>query len=635
MNIHKTISLKLYGLPAIVLIFVCLTVFFNTFANEFVWDDRILITENQHIRDYKNIPLFFTPHYWNALHPDRGLYRPVRAVSLAVDYFFWKLNPFGYHITNILLHIINVVLIFYLVSIMTGKGAEGQEKKTGKLPLFLQPPFLTALFFAVHPIHTESINLIKNRSDLLAFLFFLLSFLLFIKHITGTGRMNRRLLLFGAWFWFVPAVLSKAMALTLPVILALYAICFFSSAEQKKTLFRIVPYIVMILVYFWFMYSFIEPPEPVPPYVPLPADIGQRALTVIKTLGCYFNMLIVPFPLNAERIFGIPSSILEPSVLFSLAVLLLICIGAVTACQRSWILFFSVGWILLTLLPAANIIYLVSRPIAEQRLYIPSFGFCLLLGYGVQRLSGAGAERFNPILSIVAGGLLTGVIVSLYAGITVHRNFDWRDALTFYTRTVAASPTSARMRYNLANALSKAKQYQAAITQYRTALRMKPDYLEAHYNLGITFYEAGRYQEAVSHYKTVLRLEPDNVDALNNLGVVFYDMGRQKDARVFFQDALKLEPDDVKANRNMGDVLFDMGHLEKAAGYYLTALRLQPDLLDVYYKLGEIFMERGEVNKAIQLYSDVLEFYPNDIKIRNELGKALAERRRFEKSELR
>ena len=536
------------------MITVCLTVYFNTFSNQLVWDDQDTITKNIYIRDYKNIPLFFTPYFWNELHPNPGQYRPLRTVSLSLDFRIWGLNPAGYHITNVLLHTFNVILVFCLVNIIVSKQNDGPGLK------FLNLAFLTGLFFAIHPIHTESINFVKNRSDLLAFLFFLSSILLFIKALDATGCKRRGLLFLGAWALFIPAVFSKEMALTLPGVLALYVLCFHPAPGRKSALIHILPYGIIILGFFWFYLTFINPAG-----TPAPIGVYPHLLTIVKTAAIYFKMLLIPFPLIADREFNIPKALSSPDVIPSLLTILLVLAVFARSYRRSTIAFFAIGWILLTLTPAINLVYLVSRPIAEQRLYIPSLGFCLLLAYGIERIS----LRFRasgPAWPIVVCGVLAGTAIGLYSIITIHRNFEWQDELTFCAGSVAANPASIRMRYNLGNALSNAERYQAAIEQYQTALCMNPDYLEAHYNLGITYYETGQYDKAIRHYRAVLALAPDNIDAWNNMGVAFYDSGRLKEARACFEKTLKLAPNDIKARQNMKDVLVDLRRTGRIAG---------------------------------------------------------------------
>ncbi len=558
-------TLKSRIVPVFVLSVVCLALFSNTFTNELVWDDPEIITENVYIRDCKNIFLFFTPHYWNELHPDPSLYRPLRTISFTLDHALWGLNPTGYHITNVLLHVANVLLVFYLTTIITKTRNAGSSAGRSAQKGFLSPAFLTALLFAAHPIHTESINFVKNRSDLMAFLFFFLSALLFIKSFSAAGRKSRGIRIVGAWLLFVPAVLSKEIALTLPGVLVLYAVCFLPRPDRRTALAWIVPYGLMILIFFWTIQTFIASVGPLPAGPPMPRGVGQHLLTVVKTTGIYFKLLVLPFPLSADRAFIVPTGVSSPAVLASLLAVLFLLIVAARTYRRAPIVCFAIGWILLTLVPVSNLVFLVSRPIAEQRLYLPSFGFCLLIGYGIERLACFGPQKGGRPWPILAGIALTVSIVALYAVATVQRNFQWRSNVAFCASTVAANPFSIRMRYNYGNALSDIGAYEEAIRQYQTALHMKSDYLEAHYNLGVTYYKIGHHDKAVHHYRAVLALEPDNIDALNNMGVAFYDSGRLKEALECFREVLRLSPDDVKAERNMKDVLADLDRLETSA----------------------------------------------------------------------
>ncbi len=145
------------------LMLACLAVYANTFSNDFVWDDVFLISGNPLIKDLGNIPLFFTPHYWRDLHPlpnFQDQYRPLRTVTLAVDYFFWKDNPAGFHLTNLLLHMMNVILVFFLTAALAADCGLEQGEKSAGLRSWTGPAFLTALLFAVHPVHTESVTYI-------------------------------------------------------------------------------------------------------------------------------------------------------------------------------------------------------------------------------------------------------------------------------------------------------------------------------------------------------------------------------------------------------------------------------------------------------------------------------------------
>ena len=617
----------------ILLTTVCLALFFNTFSNELVWDDPALIQENPYIRDVRNIPLFFLPGYWNDLHPDPGQYRPLRTASFALDYHFWKLNPAGYHISNVAFHTLNVLLVFWLVTVIRGRRMAATAGKTGRdgLPGLA---FLTALFFAAHPIHTESINLVKNRSDLLAFMFMLLSLLLFVKQFGASRRISRFLLTLTGCFFFMAALTAKEMALSLPGVMALYAVSFVPGIRLKKVLALIVPYAVIIAVFFGFKQfcfdnSFINPAGTTLAGAILPADSGQHILAVIKTIGLYFSMLAVPFPLNAEHAFAIPMSMFERPVLLSLALLSLIGAGALRAYRRDRIVLFAAGWILLTLMPVVNIIYLGTRPVAEQRLYIPSFGFCLLLAYGLTRMTTFWGGHLKPIRARLMIGLLAGGIFWLYAIITVTRNFDWRNEVVFYSRSLIFNPGSVRMHYNLGMALNKAGYYEAAINHYRQALIFHPDYPEAHNNLGVAYYWTGRYKKAIAHYQAALRLKPDSFDLRVNLGLAFYKAGFYQAAERYLQRALRMNPFDVKANIILGDVLAAMGRLDAAAGRLAVARRLRPDWPEVNFKLGNIYLQQGRPDKAVYYYQKTLAVVPDNIDAIYNTGLALMAGREY------
>lgn len=646
------------------LVIMAVAIFGNTFTNELVWDDAHLIKENHYLRRWKNIPLFFTPYYWNELHPSPGVYRPLRTCSLAVDYAFWQLNPVGYRLVNVLLHSVNVLLVYFLVSFIMRQETGDPGGKTAQRKRFFDAPFLTAALFATHPIHTESVNLVKNRSDLLAFMFFVISFLLFVKYLKRPERSPRWMLI-AAWGSFIPALLSKEMALTLPGIVFLYAICFLPAPGLKKTLFRLVPYGVITLIYFWFMSTFIKAAEPLPA-APFPTGSVKHILTVIKTAGIYLKMLAAPYPLNADHAFTLPGSLSDPAVLTGLALLLLIGATAAGTYRRSPMVCFSLGWILLTLVPVANLVFLASRPIAEQRLYIPSLGFCLFLGYGLDKLSYAGQNRLESGRRVALSGILSALVLGAYAGLTVNRNADWRDCLTFYSQTLSANPNSARMHNNLGFTLSETGAYDEAISHYLEALRLQPDFIRALNNLGaalietgrvdeglqyheaafrlqpgrssawfsmgFALYQAGRYEEAVRHYETALRLQPVYLNACYNLGLALFELGRYEAAIDQYRAALSLAPDYVDAHINLGLALSAAHRSDEAVRQFLTAIALDPDSVEAYINLGVELSQGGRLQEAVQYYEAALALDPDCAQAWNNLGALLIKAGRFDEA---
>ena len=437
--LHKSYPKPLLA-SVLLLIIAAILVFSNTFENPFIWDDQYLIVDNVYIKSFKNIPYFFSIDYWKNFGVETsGQYRPLRSLSFAGDFYLWKLNPAGFHLTNLLLHILNVILIYFLIFKLTASESIS---------------FLTALFFAVHPIHTESVTWIKNRQDLLACLFFLSALLFFIK-----SRLSRKvgsgiILYFLALFSFLLALYSKEMAISLPLILGAYTLLFYSPSEYKAGFVKILPFLALAGFYLLFKKYILG--ALISAEHAYKIDIYPHILVVIKTIGYYLYLLIAPFNLCADHAFTIPKSFFTPAVFLPA---LLLCVLPLILARGYFRLkspgfkrdtahlkLFLLGilWIFLTLLPVSNIIFLARRPIAEQRLYIPSLGFCILLALMVRRFTASEKRSISGrILKYLAVTFFIFLLL-LYSFTAFWRNFDWQSPLYFWSRTLKASPHSAK-----------------------------------------------------------------------------------------------------------------------------------------------------------------------------------------------
>lgn len=595
----KNASIKRQTIRIGLLLIVCLVIFSNTFSNAFIWDDPYLITENPSIRDLSNIPLFFRPYYWNVSHPSPGsqaLYRPLRTTSFALDYHFWGLNPAGYHLTNLLLHMANVVLVFFVISAIAKAPSENGLQIADDQGLLMSLPFLTALLFAAHPIHTESVTYIKNRSDLLAALFFWSAFLLFIKYDPAMSKLLRRLITAGSLLCFTLALLSKEMALSLPLVLLLYITCFRDRSEWFRTFGRVVPYGLVAVLSLWFsqtMFTAVAPPKAL-----VRLDLIPHILAVVKTLGTYLWLLAFPVNLNAERAFSVPRYFWEPGIVFSLAVPAGIAIVAGRSRVRTPLVLFGIAYVFITLLPAANIVFLISRPVAEQRLYIPSLGFCLLTAWVLHALYQRKIRFLRPSSTAVL--VSAGMIVAAYGIGTYQRNKDWRDPITFYTRTIQSNPGSPRIYNNLGIALAEQGRRDEAIVNYKTALRIDPEYASAYNNLGVELAETNRPDEAVKYYKKALRIKPDYAAAHYNLGTALIRSGNMASAVDHIETALRLAPDNVEALNALGLIYDDAGRFKEAVNAFIRALGIKPDFMTALTNLGATLVRTGDIDDTVR-----------------------------------
>ncbi len=587
-----------------VLILVSLLLFANTLPNGLVWDDTWLIADNEYIRSWENIRLFFTPRYWTELHPipSPGQYRPIRTLTFAVDYFFWEDNPFGYHLTNLFLHMLNVLVIYMLLShlLIAAKGAGNMDRGWRR-----GVPFLAALLFAAHPVHTESVNFIKNRAELLAGLFFLLSLSLFIK--TALGEKKTKAVLWGSFsmMFFGLALLCKETALALPPILIAWAACFCSGKTRTSAFIKTVPFWAVVPVFFWFRYTFLQT---VPVNACASPGLWQNALAVSKTLGYYFYLLCFPVTLNADIPFVIPETIFCPAVFLPALTVFMLGLLIVMICRRKRVFCFSLFWIFLTLVPIANLVYLSSRPLAEQRLYLPSLGFCLLLafifsGFFIRRESFFRGQNLIAIVCLSA-------VFSFYAVQTVSRNRDWQNERTFFSQMVAGSPQSARAHIGRGYALVAAGRLQGALKHYYVALSTKPETAEIHYNLGIILSRLGMPEPALRHFLAAARLQPENAEAHYQAGNIYLQQAKTDKALTAYRQALILDPDYAPAHYNLGIALTEKNRPQEAMNHYRTALQINPDHADAHHKLGVFLAGQGHLEEALWHFFAVTRLSP-------------------------
>ncbi|MBU1912859.1 MAG: tetratricopeptide repeat protein [Candidatus Omnitrophica bacterium] len=614
----------------ILLVLICVTLFCNTFQNTFIWDGKRYIVNNEYIKDLKNIPFFFTPQYWKQLSV--AFYRPMSMTTFALDYFLWELNPVGFHLTNLLLHILNVILVYFLVL----KLEKASSSDFNWQSLF-NLPFLTAAFFAAQPVHVESITWIKSRSDPLVLLFCLLSFLFFIRYVNTFRFFSYSMTL----FCFILALLSKEIAVVLPFLLVFYSLCFLPQKEHKRTLVRILPFSAALILYAAFKIIFSSgqvlhlAAHEFNPYI--------HILTVFKTIGYYVGLLVFPINLNADRIFSIPESLFEPAVyisaalsLFALAVIIkisLLIAKGVRIGKDSKLFCFAMLWIFLTLLPISNIIFLASRPISEQRLYMPSLGFCLVLAIGIKKFSSLELDFLKRDRVRQLAALLFIIILAFYSVVTVRRNFEWKNPLTFWTKTAESSPFSLKARNNLGNLYENKGFYDKAIAKYKEALSLNPNLSRIHYNLGNVYKKKNLYSKAITKYKDALGLNPANIDAHYNLAIVYEDKGLYDKAIEKYKDVLNLDSDNIDAHGNLGNLYEKKGFYGKAIKEYRTALELNPQSIAMYNNLGYLYVKRGvELDKGIRLIKEALLLDSENAAAMDSLGWAYYKKGMFDKA---
>jgi tetratricopeptide (TPR) repeat protein len=597
-------------IPILILLLVSFTVYFNALSGAFVYDDKTQIVDNPWIRDIGNIPTIFSKSVssYQSKRITSNYYRPLMHIVYMLNYHVFGLKPWGFHLVNILFHCGVSVLVFLIIrrflpelGITTFLG-------------YLSPPFIAAMLFASHPIHTEAVTWIAGLPDVSFTFFYLLSLYLYISFRDGAKRCYPWSILS-----FSVATLFKEPALTLPIILIAYD---YLLKKLDETFFvrikRYLPYIVVSAIYLLARYYALGRFAPVEFYADL--STYESIINVLPLFREYLTSLLWPFNLNLWHTFHPISSLFEVKGMISIIVTVVFFVVAVSAYRKNKVLFFGLLLLVIPLLPVFYIKGIGWKPYAERYLYLPSVGYVLLpavfLSWANEKLPRA-AKSISIVLIIIVG---------LYAVGTITRNNVWKDSFTLWSETAEESPDSAVAHSELGITYVAQGQLDRAIAEFQTALRLKPDYVEAHNNLAKAYGSQGRLDGAIAESQIVLRLKPRDAVAHNNLGAAYGSQGQLDRAIAEFQIALRLKPDYAEAHHNLGAACLSQGQLDRAIAEFQTALRLKPDDAEVHYGLGAAYLSQGQLDRAIAEFQTALRLKPDDAKVRRRLHDLVSRR---------
>jgi len=612
--------------------------YINSLSGAFVWDDDSFIANNEWIKDTENAGIFFTPQYWEHHHPGaKGRYRPLRTLSFLVNYYLGELNPYGYHLLNLVFHISNALLVFLVARIIIGNlwGALG-----------------AGLIFAAHPVNTEAVAWIKNRAELFALFFLLLSYLLVIKsEYDFKKQVSKGLLYAGAVLSYLLALTSKETALTLPLILTFHGALVLAPSNRKSMFLKTVPFWIITISFFAFVaWGFGGANASLKAS---PSNALVHLYVIGKTYCAYAASLFFPINLHADRSLPFPPATPVASLVVLGALFCLVLVVMVKKMRSSPAAVFSLSWILITLIPSSNLIVISGRPVADQRLYIPSVGLALLIGLLLRRLD---RKPLRKRLTVLKATFFFLIMLS-FSLITWHRIPVWHNGLSLWEDSVTKNPTNDRSHYNLGlmyqdrgdfeaalrefstvaqlnpayfeahNSLGVVyaglNQIEKALSHYRRAIGLNPNYARAHFNLGNTYLKMERYDEAVLAYQEAIRLNPDYADAYANLGLVHQVKGAQDKAVKVLHQALRFNPDHTLANLNLGKAYYEMGSLPMAETYLRKVQALDAHNDQAHFLVGNILKDRGDVSGAKKSYQQALRLNPRFAEAHNNLGNIL------------
>ena len=592
--------------------------------NQFInWDDYKNIVENPYYRGlgWTNLRWMFTTFHM-------GHYQPLTWLTLGIDYLIWGLSPVGYHLTNLLLHCANAVLLYFLalrLFRLVNAGLTGHEHSL--LPLAAG---FSALLFSIHPLRVESVAWATERRDALAGFFFLLSILCYLKAVT-TGKNGLR-----DWRWifislgaYALSLLSKASAMTLPLVLLVLDVYplrrlgpkgWFSPESRKvwqeKVLFLLLAsgagIVALIAQHQAKAVRSLEQ-----------YDMVSRILQSLYGAGFYLWKTVLPFSLSP--LYEVP---LTPDPWrWSFLLSGLVVIGITTALfvnRKHWPAIFA-SWIVyvILLLPTSGIAQSGPQLVADRYSYFSCIVWAVVAGGVMYRLWQLGQTRsVSPLLcasiTVCAGLALVGL-----GAMTWKQTQVWHDSERLWRHALSIDGQSSFAHNNLGNALADQERLEEAIDQFQKAIQLNPNDADAAYNLGNAWARQGSFEAAVKQLQQALQMDPDNAMAAYDLGNVRARQGRFDEAIGDFELALRIDPGLAKAHYNLGSLLGKQGKLNEAVEQYQKALQIDASYVRAYYGLGTALTTQGQLDRAIDSFQAGLRVQPNVPELHDGLARVL------------
>ena len=559
-----------------------LAAFANSFSAPLLLDDYYSIIENPTIRQlWPPGPMLSPP-----MKSGTGG-RPLANVSFALSYAVSGNQPWGHHAVGVLIHVLTALALFGVVRRTLLQEALRDSFGRDAVPLAAA----IAVLWAVHPLQTQVVTYVSQRTESLMALFYLLTLYCFIR---STGQRPR--------FWPVLAVVaclfgmaSKEVMVTAPVMVLLYDRTFVAGSFANAWRCRWRLYAALAgtwLLLGWLLIGVGNRDVG----FGLGASVFDYALTECKAVVLYLRLALWPAPLIFDRGPGLVKSVSE--ALPWAIVLALLLAGTIAALRRRPVLGFAAAWYFVVLAATSSIVPVAQQPIAENRPHLALAAVVALVVIGLYARIGR--------WSIALFGLLA--VIEMAA--TLNRNRDFASEVGIWSDTVAKAPGNVRAQHNLGAALEKSGQIAGAITAFEASLAMDPNYFPAHVSLGNALSAAGRDAEAIVHYRRALQIEPRLPKARINLGVALYRTGQTKEAFEQFEQALAMDPVSADGHYNYGTALLNGGRPVDAMVQLRMALALDPRLPKACNNLGLALQQTGQAQTAMEQFEHALVLDP-------------------------
>lgn len=605
---NPPVSRHIVWLSAVSVVFITFVVYLPALQNGFVnWDDSAYVYENLNIQsiDFRFLKWCLTAVVVN-------LWLPLTMFSLAIDYSVWGLNPLGYHLTNNVLHSFNTYLVFILTLKLVKTG---NLRPNNKVVIAT----VTSLLFGIHPLHVESVVWISERKDVLCASFYLLSLLSYIKYVSATDDKRFRFYAL-SFIFFILSLMSKPMAVSLPIVLLVLDYYIYKRLTIKKVMnakaviFEKLPFLIIgvltALVTLWAHHT---------TSALLSLEIFSLQIRILIALYAYlFYLAKMVVPLNLSPLYPatqdttfLTFEIFGPFILFMVVIFFLFRVFDQKKLFVAMLLYY-----LVTLMPTIGIIQVGRQFAADRYTYLPSIGPFILIGIGVGYLFEKYLSKAYRAIIIAIIVLLSGVL----SGVTIKQISIWKDSITLWSHQIKFFPETAIAYVSRGLAYKDLRNYQLALEDFNKVTQLYPDFSQPYFNRGLVYYEAGRYDDALKECNKAVELHSAYAEAYNCRGSAYVKLGRAQQAIMDYDRAIDLDPLNPRYYNNRAAALQILGNYPLAINDYNKAIEIQPRYESAYNNRGHAYKDVGNFQMAIKNFGKIIDLNPGNAKAYYSLG---------------
>jgi len=595
-------------LICLALVLVTVGIYWQTTGFEFInYDDNVLVYENSHVRQ----GVTFDNLVWAFCTMPEGTWQPLTWLSHMLDCQLFGLKAGWHHLTSLLCHTLNAVLLFLLLARMTGARWRSA---------------LVAALFALHPFHIEPVVWVAERKEVLSTVGGLLTLLAYASWVEKRSSWKRYALILAC---FTAGLMAKPMLVTLPVLLLFLDFwplnrlpLNFSHGQSAKTGMAFVRLVVEKIPLLLIALGSSVITVMAEMKIGTISSVEQFSLPdrVSNAIIAYTGYLMkTAWPAKLHLLYLYPDHIPGWQVGGSLALLLLITLSCLLTATRHPYLAVGWGWYLVSLLPVIGLVQLGASPIADRFTYLPLIGIFIMIAWGGGTLLNRWQDRiFWPTM------LTCLCLLALLATVSFQQIGHWRDSRSLFSYILAVDPDNYEAAIQLGDEYRDTGEFEQAILHLTEATRLAPWSHEAYADLGNAYDKMGQLDEATRCYTEAIRINPGFIIVYDYLGLIGVKQGKLDMAKFYFGKALEYNPDDPKVWMNYGLALYLDNQLPEATSYFSKAIKAEPQSMAAHNGLGLIYMKEGRMAEAIKEFQTALDINPGYEHARENLQKARA-----------